>query len=122
MAHYARVNSGVVEQVIVAELEFIAEYVSDSPGEWLQTSYNTMGGVHYGQDGAPDGGVAFRKNFASSGFSYDSDRDAFIPPRPFPSWSLIESSCTWEPPSPVPDDELFYEWSEETLSWIEQSE
>ena len=82
MGHFAKVNNGVVEQVIVAEPEFFDTFVDSSPGQWIQTSYNTRGGVHYGQDGQPDGGVALRKNYAGIGFSYDAQRDAFIPPKP----------------------------------------
>lgn len=117
MGHFAKIQNGVVTKVIVAEPEFFESFVDDSPGQWIQTSYNTRGGVHYGQDGQPDGGVALRKNYAGIGYTYDSDRDAFIPPKPFDSWTLNEDSCLWEPPVSMPDDGNAYTWNEETTSW-----
>ena len=110
MAHYAKVLNGTVIQVIVAEEGFFGVFVDSSPGEWIQTSYNTRAGVHYGQDGEPDGGVALRKNYASVGMLYDSDRDAFMAPRPHTSWVLNETTCLWEAPIPKPDG--FYYWDE----------
>ena len=120
MAHFARVNAqGIVTQVIVAEQDFI-DGLADADS-WVQTSYNTRGGVHYGQDGQPDDGTALRKNFAGIGFKYDSDRDAFIPPRPFASWNLVEETCWWEAPIAQPelsdaDREAgkYYIWDEDT--------
>ena len=120
MAHFARVNAqGIVTQVIVAEQDFI-DGLADADS-WVQTSYNTRGGVHYGQDGQPDGGTALRKNFAGIGFKYDSDRDAFIPPRPFASWNLVEETCWWEAPIAQPeltqeqiDARSYYIWDEDT--------
>jgi hypothetical protein len=120
MAHFARVNAqGIVTQVIVAEQDFI-DGLADADS-WVQTSYNTRGGVHYGQDGQPDGGTALRKNFAGIGFKYDSDRDAFIPPRPFASWNLVEETCWWEAPIAMPeltqeqiDAGSYYMWDEDT--------
>ena len=117
MGHFAKVQNNVVTKVIVAEPEFFESFVDDSPGQWIQTSYNTRGGIHYGQDGQPDGGVALRKNYAGIGYTYDSDRDAFIPPQPFASWTLNEDTCLWEPPVPMPDDGNAYTWNEETTSW-----
>jgi len=113
MAHYAKVKDNIVVQIIVAEEDFFENFVDETPGTWIQTSYNTRGGIH------TDGGVPLRKNFAGIGFSYDNFRDAFIPPRPFLSWTLNEDSCLWEPPVAYPDadsDEQ-YEWNEETTSW-----
>ena len=113
MAHYAKILDGIVQQVIVAELEFFDTFIDSSPGEWIQTSYNTVGGVHT-QEGTP-----LRKNFAGIGFIYDSVRDAFYAPQPFPSWILNETTCLWEAPVAYPDadsDER-YEWNEETTSW-----
>ena len=92
MAHFAKVNNGIVEQVIVAEPEFFDTFVDSSPGQWIQTSYNTHGGVHL------LGGTPLRKNYAGIGFTYDSTKDAFIPPKPYASWTLNEDSCLWEPP------------------------
>lgn len=118
MAHFAKVQDGIVTQVIVAEPEFFNTFVDSSPGEWIQTSYNTRGGVHYAPNSnEPDGGVALRKNYAGIGFTYDKDRDAFIPPQPYASWTLDESSCLWEAPVPMPADNNAYEWNEETQSW-----
>lgn len=111
MAHYAKVANGIVENVIVADPEFFESFVDSSPGEWIQTSYNTHGGVHSG------GGVPLRKNFAGIGYTYDRQRDAFIPPQPFPSWLLNDDSCLWEPPVPCPTDGGMYAWNESTQSW-----
>jgi hypothetical protein len=117
MAHFAKVQDGIVTQVIVAEPEFFDTFVDTTPGEWVQTSYNTRGGVHYGQDGEPDGGVALRKNYAGIGFSYDSTRDAFIPPQPYLSWVLNEDTCLWDAPVEYPTDGQMYSWNEETQVW-----
>jgi len=118
MAHFAKVQDGIVTQVIVAEPEFFNTFVDSSPGEWIQTSYNTRGGIHYAPNSnEPDGGVALRKNYAGIGFTYDKDRDAFIPPKPYASWTLDEASCLWEAPVPMPADENAYELNEETQSW-----
>ena len=118
MAHFAKVQEGIVTQVIVAEPEFFNTFVDSSPGEWIQTSYNTRGGVHYDPNtGEADGGVALRKNYAGIGFTYDKDRDAFIPPKPYASWTLDEASCLWEAPVPMPADNNSYAWNEETQSW-----
>ena len=111
MAHFAKVNNGKVEQVIVAEQDFIDNMVDTSPGTWIQTSYNTRGGVHT-LDGTP-----LRKNYACVGFNYDSVNDAFYPPQPFPSWTLNETTFLWEPPVAQPDDGEFYKWNEETQTW-----
>lgn len=120
MAHFAKVNSGIVEQVIVAEPEFFDTFVDTTPGEWVQTSYNTHGGVHYDQStGQPseDQSKALRKNFAGIGYTYDSERDAFIPPSPYESWVLNEETCLWEPPVPYPTDGKNYIWDEATQTW-----
>ena len=113
MAHYAKVENTLVTQVIVAEPEFFETFVDSSPGEWIQTSYNTSGGVH------ADGGTPLRKNYAGVGFTYDSVRDAFIPPQPYASWTLNEDTCQWDSPVPYPTDGLRYDWDEETLAWVE---
>ena len=111
MAHYAKVNNGLVEQVIVAEAEFFDTFVDSSPGTWLQTSYNTHGGVH------TSGGTPLRKNYAGIGFTYDPTRDAFIAPQPFPSWTLDDETCLWNPPTAYPDDDKIYTWNESTTAW-----
>ena len=118
MAHYAKVKDGVVTQVIVAEAEFFDTFVDNEPGEWIQTSYNTRGGVHYNPEtNEPDDGTPLRKNYAGIGFTYDPDRDAFIPPQPYDSWTLNETTCLWEAPVEYPDDGEMYEWNEETTTW-----
>jgi hypothetical protein len=113
MTHFAKVNNDVVVQVIVAEPEFFDTFVDSSPGEWIQTSYNTHGGVH------TQGGTPLRKNYAGIGYTYDRQRDAFIPPKLFPSWTLNEDSCLWESPIPYPTDGKLYTWDEQTTNWIE---
>lgn len=118
MAHFAKVCDGKVVQVIVAEPEFFNTFVDSSPGEWIQTSYNTRGGVHYGQDGNPDGGVALRGNYAGIGFTYDRTNDVFYAPAPFPSWTLNTNTWSWDPPVPMPTEEgKMYRWNEETQTW-----
>ena len=113
MAHYAKVENSLVTQVIVAEPEFFDTFVDSSPGEWIQTSYNTNGGVH------SEGETPLRKNYAGVGFTYDATRDAFIPPQPYPSWTLIETTCIWEAPVAYPDDGKEYSWNEDTTAWDE---
>ncbi len=111
MAHFAKVLNDVVVQVIVAEPEFFQTFVDTSPGEWIQTSYNTRGGVH------ANGGTPLRKNFAGIGYTYDRTRDAFIPPTPYASWTLNEDTCLWDAPIPMPTDGV-YTWNESTTSWV----
>ena len=101
MPYFAKVTDGKVTQVIVAEKEFFDTYVDSTPGEWIQTSYNTRGGVHYGQDGQPDGGVALRGNYAGIGYTYDRENDVFYAPQPGPEWVLNKTTWTWENPNPV---------------------
>lgn len=115
MAHFAKVVDGVVTQVIVAEPEFFDTFVDSSPGEWVQTSYNTHGGEH--PEGRP-----LRKNYAGIGYTYDRERDAFIPPQSFASWTLNEDTCLWDAPTPYPNDGKKYRWDEETTSWVEVTE
>ena len=119
MAHFAKVCDGKVVQVIVAEPEFFDTFVDSSPGEWIQTSYNTRGGVHYGSDGQPDGGVALRGNYAGIGFVYDRTNDVFYPPQPFASWTLNETTWLWDSPVALPTDGKNYTWNEETKNWVE---
>ena len=116
MAHYAKVNNGIVEQVIVAEADYFDTFIDNSPGEWIQTSYNTRGGVHYEPNTdtpSDDQSKALRKNYAGIGYTYDSDRDAFIPPKPYNSWTLNETTCWWEAPVAYPSDGELYSWNEE---------
>ena len=118
MSYYAKVNDGKVIRVIAADVSFFDTFVDTSPGFWLQTSYNTRGNVHYGPDGKPDGGIALRGNYAGIGYSYDSVKDVFIPPQPYPSWILDASTWLWEAPVPYPNDGKLYTWDEATLSWV----
>ena len=113
MAHFAKVVDGKVSQVIVAEPEFFETFVDTSPGEWIQTSYNTRGGEH------TLGGTPLRKNYAGIGFTYDRVRDAFIPPQPYASWVLNEDTCLWDAPVAYPDDGKVYSWDEATTNWVE---
>jgi len=113
MSHFAKVENGIVTQVIVAEQDVIDSGVFGDG--WVQTSYNTHGGVH------TQGGTPLRKNYAGIGYTYDLGRDAFIPPQPFPSWSISEGTCLWSAPTPMPIDENRYAWSEETTSWVRAS-
>jgi len=98
MAHYAKVKNRIVTKVIVAEEEFINNLVDNEAGRWIQTSYNTYGGVHQ------LGGTPLRKNFAGIGFTYDQEKDAFIPPKPYPSFILNKDTCLWEAPVAKPTD------------------
>ena len=119
MAHFAKVVNGIVTKVIVAEAEFFNNFVDDSPGEWIQTSYNTKGGVHYQPNSnipSEDQTKSLRKNYAGIGYTYDAQRDAFIPSKPFNSWTLNETSCLWEAPTSKPDG-VAAVWNETSLSW-----
>jgi hypothetical protein len=113
MAHFAKVVDGKVSQVIVAEKEFFDTFVDSSPGEWIQTSYNTHGGVH------KNGGTPLRKNYAGIGFTYDRTKDAFIPPQPYASWTLDDNTCLWNAPVAMPTDGKAYAWDEATTAWVE---
>ena len=120
MSHYAKVDSGIVLKVISADAEFFDTFVEDSPGEWIQTSYNTRGGVYYQPNSntpSDNQSKALRKNFASIGGTYDSVRDAFYAPKKFNSWVLNESTCIWEAPIACPDDGNDYEWNETNQTW-----
>lgn len=121
MSHFAKIENGIVTQVIVAEQDF----VDTQEGTWVQTSYNTHGGVHHNpQTGELDGGVALRKNYAGIGYVYDSDRDAFYAPQKYPSWILDEETCYWEPPVPKPNDSdtVDYRWDEDSTQWVMMTE
>ena len=113
MSHYAKVVDGKVVSVIVAEAEFFDTFVDSSPGAWIQTSYNTHGGVH------ANGGTPLRKNYAGIGYTYDKTRDAFIPPQPYASWTLDDATCLWNAPVAMPTDGKPYEWSEADQAWKE---
>jgi len=98
MSHFAKVCEGKVVQVIVAEPDFFTDshFVDTSPGTWIQTSYNTRGNVHYGEDGQPDGGIALRGNYAGIGHIYDAVNDVFYQPQPGPDWTLNTNTWLWE--------------------------
>ena len=124
MAHYAFLDEhNIVTEVIVGKdesnFDWETKYGMFRGQACKRTSYNTRGGVHY-TDGQPseDQSKAFRKNYAGIGFTYDPQRDAFIPIKPFNSWILNEQSCLWEAPVPHPDDDGLYEWNEDSLSWV----
>lgn len=112
MSHFAKVEDGIVTEVLVIEQDVIDTGLFGEPSLWVQTSYNTLGGQH--PEGRP-----LRKNYAAVGYTYDSVRNAFIPPPPFPSWTLNEDTCLWDAPTPYPDDNKPYYWDEVTLTWIE---
>jgi hypothetical protein len=118
MGHFAKVVDGKIVQVIVAEQEFFDTFVDSSPGSWIQTSYNTRGGVHYGQDGQPDNGIALRGNYAGIGYTYDQANDVFYAPQPFASWTISAPTWTWGAPTPMPTEGGPYRWDEPTLAWI----
>jgi hypothetical protein len=127
MASFAKLNNNIVERVesVVNEvikdsngieqenigIEFLKTLYNEPNAIWKQTSYNTNGGVH------SNGGTPFRKNHAGIGFTYDLQRDAFIPPKPYNSWILNETTCNWEAPVAYPQDGNKYKWNEQTLSW-----
>jgi len=114
VAHYAKVENGIVTNVIVIEEDVLQLGHWGDPSLWVKTSYNTSGGKHL------LGGVPLRKNYAGLNYSYDAQRDAFIPPSPFPSWVLDEETCLWNAPTPMPVVEgKMFVWDEPTTSWIE---
>ena len=115
MSHFAQIDdNNIVTQVIVVEQDVINTGLFGDPAKWIQTSYNTHGGVH------ALGGTPLRKNYAGIGYTYDAQRDAFIPPKPYASWVLDESSCLWQAPVAMPVDEnKRYTWDEATTSWTE---
>jgi hypothetical protein len=113
MGHFAKVLNGTVTQVIVAEPDFFQTFVDSSPGEWIQTSYNTQGGQH------TLGGTPLRGNFAGIGHIYDKEKDVFYAPQPFPNWVLNETTWTWEAPVPHPTDGKLYKWSIPANNWEE---
>ena len=120
MSHYAQLDeNNMIVFVIAAKSDHKEDEFTESTGNvWKQTSYNTYGGVHY-TDGVPsaDQSKALRYNYAGIGFTYDENRDAFIPPKPFESWILDEGICLWQPPLPYPEDGGNYRWDEDLFSW-----
>ena len=116
MSHFAKIENGTVTQVIVAEPDFISTGALGDPASWVQTSYNTRGGVHYGADGQPDSEPALHKNYAGIGYTFDGT--GFAAPQPFASWALNQDSYLWEAPVAYPTDGKQYTWNEETKTWI----
>lgn len=112
MAHFAQIDeNNIVVQVIVAEQDFINSGAVGNPESWIQTSYNTYGGTH------KLGGTPLRMNYAGIGYTYDVQRDAFIPPTPYATWVLNQTTCLWEPPIPMPMDGKIYGWNETNQNW-----
>jgi|TARA_R110002095_G_scaffold21439_1_gene23359 hypothetical protein len=102
MSHFAKLNNNTVTEVIVSEQDFINSGAVGDSFLWVQTSYNGN----------------FRKNYAAVGYTYDKTKDAFIAPKPYPSWTLVEDTCQWEAPTAMPDDGQAYTWDEDTTSWV----
>ena len=114
MAHFAQIDeNNIVTRVLVIEQDVVDTGLFGEPSSFVQTSYNTHGGVH-SLNGTP-----LRKNYAGIGYTYDSGLDAFIPPKPYNSWVLNEDTCLYEAPTPMPTDDKRYSWDEETTSWVE---
>ena len=121
MAHFCKLNSDNIVQTVIVVSNDVATteqagigFINNLYGTndiWKQTSYNTKGGQHI------LGGTPFRKNYAQKGFTYDETRDAFIPPKPYPSWSLNENTCFWEAPISKPDNDNIYQWNETEQQW-----
>ena len=103
MAHFAKLNNNIVTEVLVSEKDFINSGKVGDEFLWVQTSYNGN----------------FRKNYASIGYTYDKTKDAFIAPKPYPSWTLVEDTCQWTSPTALPDDGKMYTWNEDTTNWVE---
>ena len=131
MSHFAKIENGVVMQVIVADQSFINDGFVGNPNEWIQTSYNTRGGIHYDQNNNPDGGIALRGNYAGIGYIYDSINDVFYSQRPLDrnglpcdSWTISSPTWLWKPPISKPESSnlpsVNYSWDEPTKSWIEE--
>ena len=121
MSHFALIDANnTVVEVIVAEQDFIDSGAVGDPSRWIQTSYNTRGGVHYGPDGQPDGGVALRANYAVVGGTYDPVHDVFYGPKPvnYPSYVIGAPDWQWKPPIPKPQDGGDYRWDESAQRWV----
>lgn len=117
MSHFAQIDeNNIVIRVLVIEQDVVDTGLFGDPSSFVQTSYNTHAGIHR------LGGKPLRKNYAGIGYTYDSVRDAFIPPKTFNSWILNENTCQWEAPVNMPTDGKSYDWNEQTLSWIEMAE
>jgi hypothetical protein len=114
MAHFAQIDeNNIVTRVLVIEQDVVDTGLFGEPSSFVQTSYNTHGGVH------KLGGTPLRKNYAGIGYTYDKNRDAFIPPKPYNSWVLNEDTCLWDSPVAMPTDSKIYNWDEDILNWVE---
>lgn len=122
MAHYAKVVNNIVEQVIVADEEYIGSLPQENSVQWIQTSYNTRGNVHYGDDGKPDGGEALHGNYACIGYVWSDEFQVFHAPRPHALWILSHKTWLWESPIPRPDEDPYWEWSDAEGKWIHIAE
>jgi hypothetical protein len=111
-------GKGTVENVIVIEQDVLNTGLWGNPADWIQTSYNTRGGVHYGADNQPDGGSALRANYAGIGYTYDQTHDVFYANQPYPSWTISAPAWQWQAPVPYPTGGGNYRWDESTTSWI----
>ena len=123
MSYFAEVPEIVEGKVIVKNVLSVDESIVKSgalgdPFMWIKTSYNTHGGIHYGQDGQPDGGFALRANYAGIGYTYDSINDVFYAAQPYPSWTISAPTWLWQAPVPYPSVPGTYSWDEATLSWV----
>ena len=120
MAHFAKVEDGIVTRVIVADQDFIDSGAVGEPSQWIQTSYSAFAGeyVDVSTGSVRPEKTALRKNFAGVGYTYDKVLDAFIPPKPYNSWVLNDETCQWEAPKEKPTDAKYY-WDEEKLDWVE---
>jgi hypothetical protein len=128
MSHFAKLDENNIVVFVTAGRQEDngkeAELSAQTGDVYKQTSYNTRGGIHYDPNTntpSADQSKAMRKNYAGIGYTYDYVRDAFIPPKPFPSWVLNEQTCLWESPTPMPNDGKMYIWDENTQSWVEYS-
>ena len=111
MSHFAKVENGIVTEVLVIEQDMIDSGVFGHASLWKQTSYNTHGNQH--PEGRP-----LRGNYAGIGYTYDEEHDVFYAPQPYPSWTLSHTTWLWEPPVPYPNDGQPYNWDETTKSWV----
>lgn len=119
MAHFAKIENGIVTQLIVAEQDFIDSGAVGDANQWVQTSINTRNGIHYTPNSnIPDGGIALRGNYAVIGSVYDVENDVFYLPQPYPSWSLNKTTWSWDPPVPMPINGKRIYWDEEIKNWI----
>jgi hypothetical protein len=119
MSHFAKVENGIVIEVIVAEQDHINSGLVGDPSTWIQTSYNTRGGVHYAPNSnTPDTEMPLRANYAGIGYTYDSVNDVFYAPKPYSSWTISAPTWLWEPPIPFPTHDKPYVWDESIQNWV----